>query len=103
MKFSKKILNIAPSATVSISAAAKNMKAEGKPVLSFSMGEPDFGSPKAANDAAIDAIKRGESHYTLNTGIIELRKAVCDYYKNRFGLEYTPAEVIVAAGAKPLL
>ena len=60
MKFSKKILNIAPSATVSISAAAKNMKAEGKPVLSFSMGEPDFGSPKAANDAAIDAIKRGE-------------------------------------------
>lgn len=103
MKFSKKILNIAPSATVSISAAAKNMKAEGKPVLSFSMGEPDFGSPKAANDAAIDAIKRGESHYTLNTGIIELRKAVCDYYKNRFGLDYTPAEVIVAAGAKPLL
>ena len=103
MKFSKKILNIAPSATVSISAAAKNMKAEGKPVLSFSMGEPDFGSPKAANDAAIDAIKRGESHYTLNTGIIELRRAVCDYYKNRFGLDYTPAEVIVAAGAKPLL
>ena len=76
MKFSKKILNIAPSATVSISAAAKNMKAEGKPVLSFSMGEPDFGSPKAANDAAIDAIKRGESHYTLNTGIIELRTRV---------------------------
>ena len=51
----------------------------------------------------MEAIKRGESHYTLNTGIIELRQAVCDYYKNRFGLNYTPAEVIVAAGAKPLL
>lgn len=103
MKFSKKILNIKPSATLSISAKAKNMKAEGKPVLSFSAGEPDFDSPKSARDAAIAAINRGESHYTLNSGIPELRQAVCDYYKKRFGLEYTQNEVIVASGAKPLL
>ncbi len=103
MKFSKKILIIAPSATVSISATAKNLKTEGKPVLSFSMGEPDFDSPTAACSEAIEAIKRGETHYTLNTGIMELRKAVCDYYKKRFDLEYSPSEVIVAAGAKPLL
>lgn len=103
MKFSKKILNIKPSATLSISAKAKNMKSEGKPVLSFSAGEPDFDSPKAARDAAIAAINRGESHYTLNSGIPELRQAVCDYYKKRFGLEYAQNEVIVASGAKPLL
>ena len=103
MKFSKRILNIQPSATLSISGKAKTMKAEGKPVISFSAGEPDFNSPKSAREAGIDAINRGESHYTLNPGIIELRQEVCSYYKRRFGLDYTPAEVIIAPGAKPLL
>ena len=103
VKISKKILNIQPSATISISNKAKMLKAEGKPVLSFSMGEPDFNSPESACEAAIDAINRGESHYTLNPGIIELRREVCDYYKRRFGLDYTPTEVIIAPGAKALL
>ena len=103
MKMSKRILEIQPSATLSISAKAKTMKAEGKPIISFSLGEPDFNSPECASKAAIDAINRGESHYTLNSGIIELRKEICNYYKRRFGLEYTPDEVLVAPGAKPLL
>jgi aspartate aminotransferase len=64
MKLSKRILEIQPSATISISAKAKAMKAEGKPVLSFSVGEPDFNSPECASKAAIEAIQRGESHYT---------------------------------------
>ena len=103
MKMSKRILEIQPSATLSVSAKAKTMKAEGKPIISFSLGEPDFNSPECASKAAIDAINRGESHYTLNSGIVELRTEVCNYYKRRFGLEYTPDEVIVAPGAKPLL
>ena len=103
MKLSKRILEIQPSATLSISAKAKTMKAEGKPIISFSLGEPDFNSPECASKAAIDAINRGESHYTLNSGIIELRKEVCNYYQRRFGLEYAPDEVLVAPGAKPLL
>lgn len=103
MKFSKRILNVTPSATVGISNTAKKLKDEGKPVLSFSAGEPDFGSPKTAVDAAIDAIGRGETHYTLNSGITELRRAVCDYYGKRFGLRYEPSDVIVASGAKPLI
>lgn len=103
MNFSKRIMNIKPSATLSISDKAKAMKAEGKPVLSFSAGEPDFKSPEAANSAAIEAIKRGESHYTPTPGIPELRAEVCRYYKNRFGLDYAPGQVTVAPGAKPLL
>lgn len=103
MKMSKRILEIQPSATISISAKAKTMKAEGKPVISFSLGEPDFNSPESASKAAIEAINRGESHYTLNAGIIELRKEVCSYYQKRFGLEYTPDEVLIGAGAKLLL
>ena len=103
MKMSKRILEIQPSATLSISAKAKTMKAEGKPIISFSLGEPDFNSPECASKAAIEAIGRGESHYTLNSGILELRNEVCNYYKRRFGLEYTPDEVLIASGAKPLL
>jgi len=103
MKLSKRILEVKPSATVSISGKAKTMKAEGKPVISFGAGEPDFGTPACAAQAAIDAINRGESHYTLNSGILELRKEVCNYYKRRFGLEYSPSEVLVAPGAKPLI
>lgn len=103
MKMSKRILEIQPSATINISAKAKTMKAEGKPVISFSLGEPDFNSPESASKAAIEAINRGESHYTLNSGIIELRKEVCSYYKKRFDLDYTPDEVLVGSGAKLLL
>ena len=58
MKFSKKILNIKPSATLSISGRAKTMKAEGKPVLSFSAGEPDYDPPKSACEAAVAAIEK---------------------------------------------
>lgn len=103
MKMSKRILEIQPSATINISTKAKTMKAEGKPVISFSLGEPDFNSPESASKAAIEAINRGESHYTLNSGIIELRKEVCNYYKKRFGLEYTPDEVLIGPGAKLLV
>ncbi len=103
MKLSKRIQEIQPSVTISISGKAKAMKAEGKPVLSFSVGEPDFNAPECASKAAIEAINMGESHYTLNPGIVELRQEVCNYYKRSFDLDFTPAEVIVAPGAKPLL
>jgi aspartate aminotransferase len=103
LKLSERAKNIAPSATLAISAKAKELKAQGKPILAFSAGEPDFGSPKAALDAAIDAINRGETHYTVNSGIPELKKAIAGYYKNRFGLEYAPGEIIVTSGAKPLI
>jgi aspartate aminotransferase len=79
------------------------MKAAGKPVFSFGAGEPDFGSPASAIEAALDAIKRGETHYTLTNGIVELRQEVCHYYERRFGLKYEPAEVLVSSGAKPII
>lgn len=103
MKLSKRILAIKPSATLSISAKAAAMKNEGKAVISFSLGEPDFNSPECASKEAIAAINRGETHYTLNTGIIELREEISNYYKKRFNLDYSLSEIIVSSGAKPLL
>lgn len=103
MKFSKRADKIQPSATLAVSAMAKKLKGEGKPVLAFSAGEPDFVSPDAAMNAARDAIDRGETHYTPNSGIPELKRAIGAYYKRHFNLEYDNSEILVSAGAKPLL
>jgi aspartate aminotransferase len=103
MRLSDRALKLAPSATLEVVAKAKQLKREGKPVISFGAGEPDFGSPSAAVQAAFDAINRGETHYTPTSGIPELKEAVQSYYLQRFGLEYRQEEILVGAGAKPLL
>jgi aspartate aminotransferase len=96
-------MRIKPSATLSISDKAKELKAQGKPILSFSAGEPDFNSPKAACRAAAEAIEHGETHYTPNSGIAELKKAVSGCYRERFGLEYNAQDIVVTSGVKTML
>ncbi|MDR1508350.1 MAG: pyridoxal phosphate-dependent aminotransferase [Synergistaceae bacterium] len=103
LKFSKRSQKIKPSATLAVAALARDLKASGRPVLSFSAGEPDFPSPKPALDAAREAMDRSETHYTANSGIPELKRAVAGYYKKRFGLEYSPREIIISGGAKQIL
>ena len=103
LKISKRAEKIKPSATLAVSALAREMTSAGRPVLSFSTGEPDFMSPACATQAAADAMARGETHYTATSGIPELKAAIAGYYKRRFGLEYAPSEVIVSAGAKMAL
>lgn len=103
MKTSERANKIQPSATFAVSALAKKLKEEGKPVLAFSAGEPDFVSPAVVMDAARAAIDRGETHYTANSGIAELKTAISNYYRNRFGLAYSNSEILVSSGAKSVL
>ena len=103
MYISERARKMAPSATLTVTAKARSLKREGKPVISFGSGEPDFNSPPSALLYAEEAMKKGQTHYTPGTGILELREAVCSYYRNRFGLSYSPADVVIGAGAKPLL
>lgn len=103
MYISERARKMEPSATLAVTAKAKSLKREGKPVISFGAGEPDFDSPPSAIRYAEEAMRKGQTHYTPGTGIPELREAVCTYYKDHFGLEYTPANVVIGAGAKPLL
>ncbi len=91
---------IAPSATLAISAMAKQMKADGIDVVSFGAGEPDFNTPEAVKEAGIAAIRANKSRYTPAAGIMELRRAVCKRMKEDLGLDYQPNEVFVASGAK---
>jgi aspartate aminotransferase len=103
LSLSQRALNLHPSATLAVSALAKEMKRQGKPVIVFSQGEPDFTSPKPVLDAGHDAINKGYTHYTASNGIAELREAIAAYYKKHFNVEYTANEVLVGAGAKPAL
>ena len=63
-KLSKKVMKLKPSATIAVSDLAKKLKEQGEPVISLALGEPDFLTPQFIQDAAIDAIRSGEHHYT---------------------------------------
>lgn len=91
---------IPPSATLAITAMAKQMKADGIDVVSFGAGEPDFDTPENVKQAGIQAIHENKTRYTPAAGIIELRKAICKHMKKELGLDYTPEQVVVASGAK---
>jgi aspartate aminotransferase len=103
MKLSKKAEQISPSLTLAITAKAKKMKAEGIDVIGFGAGEPDFNTPDNIQNAAIDAIKTGKTRYTAASGIIELKEAICEKFKNDNNLDYTTSQIIISTGAKQCL
>jgi aminotransferase len=77
-----------------------DMLAEMPDVISLTIGEPDFTTPAAITRAAIDSLEAGETHYTANGGMIELRELISDNLRNRYGVEYDPrTEIIVTVGA----
>ncbi|NPA50787.1 MAG: pyridoxal phosphate-dependent aminotransferase [Epsilonproteobacteria bacterium] len=100
---SRRIRSLSPSMTMEITALAKELKAQGRDVLSFSAGEPDFDTPQKIKDAAIDAINSGFTHYTQVAGIPELREAIANKLKRENNLEYSPNNIIVSNGAKQSL
>jgi aspartate aminotransferase len=97
---SDRIQTLSPSLTIAISSLARDLKAQGKDILSFSAGEPDFETPKRIKDEAIKAINDG---YTAVPGIPELLDAVVTKLKRDNGLEYAPSDIIVSNGAKQSL
>lgn len=104
MAFLADILSrVKPSATIAVTQKARELKAKGRDVISLGAGEPDFDTPDNIKEAAIEAIKRGETKYTPVSGIPELRKAIADKFKREDGLEYKPEQTIVGTGGKQIL
>ena len=97
---SDRIQTLSSSLTIAISTLAKELKDSGKDVLSFSAGEPDFGTPRRIKDEAIKAINDGFTQYTAVPGIIEVREAIAGKLKRDNGLEYSAEDIIVSNGAK---
>lgn len=104
MKLSKRINDVAESATLAASQKARDLKAQGIDVVSLTVGESDFPTPKYIADVAIDAIKNHDAdHYTATNGIPELRQAIVDSHKKLDQVDYDINQVFVGAGAKHVL
>ncbi|MBN2734436.1 MAG: pyridoxal phosphate-dependent aminotransferase [Methanomicrobiaceae archaeon] len=99
-RLSEKILQIPASATIEITDKARRMKAEGKDVISLSIGEPDFDTPAHITEACIEALKCGKTHYEASQGLFELREAISDKLKRENSITADPSEIVVACGAK---
>lgn len=100
---SDRIQTLSPSLTIAISSLARDLKAEGKDILSFSAGEPDFGTPQKIKEEAIKAINEGFTQYTAVPGIPEVLQAVAHKLKRDNNLDYAPSDIIVSNGAKQSL
>ncbi|MBI1619975.1 pyridoxal phosphate-dependent aminotransferase [Aquamicrobium zhengzhouense] len=104
MAFLADILSrVKPSATIAFTQKARDLKAKGRDVISLAAGEPDFDTPDNVKNAAIEAIRRGETKYTPVAGIIPLREAIAAKFKRENNLDYTPEQTIVGTGGKQIL
>jgi aspartate aminotransferase len=103
MKLAKRVSQLSSSPTMAVTAEAAGLKAEGKEIIDFSVGEPDFNTPENIKLKGHDAITRNFTRYPPAGGINDLREAVALKYKNQYGVDYSPAEVAISCGAKHTL
>jgi aspartate aminotransferase len=100
IQLSSTVQKLKPSATMAAAAKAKSLKSTGVTVHDFTLGEPDFVTPRHICDAAKEAMDAGHTHYTPAVGIPELKQAVCDSVLRDHGLTYQPNQVAISNGAK---
>ena len=100
---SKNLEKIAPSATVAMTQLARDLKNQGKDVISLSAGEPDFDTPENIKRAAIEAITRGETKYTAVDGIDELKEAIIEKFSRDNNLDFLKENISVAPGGKTII
>jgi len=99
-RISKRVQELEESQTLAMSARVKEMKRQGIDVIDLTVGEPDFITPENIRNSTKKAIDSGFTKYTETSGIPELKKAICEKFKNENNLEYSPNQVIVSCGAK---
>lgn len=103
MKLSQRAQRLRPSATLAITAKAKELRAQGIDIIGFGAGEPDFDTPQNIKQKAIESINEGFTKYTVVGGIEELKNAISYRLREDYGLEYANNELIVSCGAKHTL
>ena len=101
--FARRLAGVSMSATLAAAAEAERLRRAGYDVVDFSAGEPDFPTPSHVKEAGKDAIDADFTRYTAASGIPELRRAVCERYRQDYGVEITPAEVLITVGGKQAL
>ena len=103
MSVASRVKNIKPSFTLQMATKAAEMRSKGIDVINFSVGEPDFNTPKHIREAAKDALDQGYTKYTSGPGMIEFREAICTKLKRENGISYKPSDILVSNGEKQSL
>jgi aspartate aminotransferase len=100
IKLSSRVQRVKPSPTLAVTALAARLRSEGKDVIGLGAGEPDFDTPEAIKQAAIDAINAGKTKYTPVDGTPELKQAIIDKFKRDNGLDFQADQILVSCGGK---
>jgi len=100
IRFSSRVAQVKPSATIAMSMKAAELREQGRDILSLSMGEPDFDTPAHIRDAAIAAIQSGQTRYTAVDGTPELKQAIIGKLQRDQQLDYAANQILVSSGAK---
>jgi len=103
IQFADRVYRLGTETAFEVLARARALEAEGKHIIHLQIGEPDFTTPKNICDAGIKSIQAGDTHYTPAPGTIEVRKAIADYISRTRGVEFTPENVVMTPGAKPIM
>ena len=103
MSIAARVNNIKPSFTLQMATKAAEMRSKGIDVINFSVGEPDFNTPKHIRDAAKNALDEGYTKYTAGPGMIEFREAICAKLERENGISYRPSDILVSNGEKQSL
>jgi aspartate/methionine/tyrosine aminotransferase len=83
--------------------AAQEMERNGEEVVHLEVGEPDFDTPDCIKEGCIRALRDGKTHYTHSLGLLELREAICEHYRERYGVSVSPDQILVTSGTSPAM
>src|SRR4030043_300926 len=100
---SKKAQEIPPFIVMDVLEKAQELERRGEHIIHLEVGEPDFDTPECINEAAYRAIRQGKTHYTHSLGLIELREAVAEDYWNKYQVQVSPEQILVASGTSPAM
>ncbi|UCD84580.1 MAG: pyridoxal phosphate-dependent aminotransferase [Deltaproteobacteria bacterium] len=100
---SRKAQEIPPFIVMEVLEKAGEMERKGEDIIHLEIGEPDFDTPECIKEAASRAMREGKTKYTHSLGLIELREAICEHYRDKYGVEITPAQVLITSGTSPAM
>jgi aspartate/methionine/tyrosine aminotransferase len=102
-RVAKKSSQIPPFIVMEVMEKAASMERKGENIIHLEVGEPDFDTPECIKEAAIRAIREGKTHYTHSLGLVELREAIAEDYRKRYGVEVNPDQILVTSGTSPAM
>lgn len=103
LKISERARQVEPFLAMDVLAEAQQLERQGADVIHLEVGEPDFDTPECIKAAAVEALRAGRTHYTQALGLPELREAIAEHYRERYGVRVSPGQILVTAGTSPAL